>query len=676
MADTERMDADGAISETGASGRSGITPIAGFHRTPAEARLDMPMQPLNCARTKPPKESDGRWRLALIVAIGVLLTSWATREMIGGFAQDGINPLEWTAIVLFTINFFWLTTAAATAAAGCMVLMRTKKTGLTDAKSKSLTAIVIPLYNERAAKVMGAAEAMWEALKDRGAERSFEIFFLSDTSDPVMIDAEEAAMQDVLRRRPNEPFFYRRRRHNWMKKQGNIGDFVQRWGGRYEYMAVLDADSLMTPDGIVELVRRMDASPRTALIQTLPMIVSARTFSARGQQFGLRAHGGLFGAGLSWWSGGAGNFWGHNAIIRVKPFASHAKLPDLPGKAPLGGPILSHDFVEAALLRRAGWRVEIAHDIEGSYEETPPTLVDVAQRDRRWAQGNIQQIQIMRAKGFDFINKAHIMAGLAGYLSGALWLSFIIVGVAIALQAKIFPAAIDDGATLSPVADDQWRALRLLALTAFVLLSPKWLAVLAWANGKLPGWSKHPRFLVQIVVDAGLTALVAPIMMVNHTGSIIATITGKDAGWRPQERDRDMFSWADLVRIYRPHMIVGFGLLFSTAIIGWHFVLLQAPLTLTLIFAPVLVALLSGRARRDSMMWKLFATPEDDSTPEIVREAERMSLRLPGAKTKPRPVGVRATRLARLSVAMRRAVRKIRKDELAVVRARARNRRG
>jgi membrane glycosyltransferase len=654
-----------------------VTPITGFHRCPPEAHLEMPMQPLSCARTPPPKESDGRWRLVLVVVVGALLTSWATREMMGGFAQDGINPLEWIAIVLFTINFFWLVTAAITAAAGCMVLMRAKKPGEPgDITSKTRTAIVIPLYNERASKVMGAAEAMWEALKERGADSHFEIFFLSDTSDPVMVEAEEAVMQDILRRRTNEPFFYRRRRHNWMKKQGNIGDFVQRWGARYDYMTVLDADSLMTPEGIVELVRRMDASPRTALIQTLPMIVSARTFSARGQQFGLRAHGGLFGAGLAWWSGGAGNFWGHNAIIRVKPFAQHAKLPDLPGKAPLGGPILSHDFIEAALLRRAGWRVEIAHDIEGSYEETPPTLIDVAARDRRWAQGNIQQIQIFFAKGFDHINRAHIMAGLAGYLSGALWLSFIITGVLIALQAKFFPAAIDDGAIISPVADDPWRALRLLALTGFVLLSPKWLAVLAWSFGKLPGWTKHPRFLVQIVVDAALTGLVAPIMMVNHAGSIIATIAGKDAGWRPQVRDRDSFAWADLVRHFRAHMIVGFGLLFSTIVIGWHFALQTAPVTLTLVFAPLLVALLSRRVRRGSLLWKLFATPEDDSTPAIVREAERMSLRLPTPKSQDRRGGIRATRLARLGVAMRRAVRKMRKGpELATVKARARNRR-
>jgi membrane glycosyltransferase len=634
----------------------------GFSRCPAEAPLEMPMQPLSCARTPPPRETDGRWRLLLVIVASVALTTLGVRDMMAGFANDGINPLEGVALVLFAINFFWLTSAASTALGGCMVLLRSKKPAeQPDSKSRSRTAIVIPLYNERAAKVVGAAEAMWEALKEREAESNFEIFFLSDTSDPALAEAEEAVIQDVLRRRPGEPFFYRRRAHNWMKKQGNIGDFVRRWGARYDYMAVLDADSLMTPGGIVELVRRMDANPKTALIQTLPMIVSARTLSARGAQFGLRAHGGLFGAGLAWWSGGAGNFWGHNAIIRVKPFAQHAKLPDLPGKAPLGGPILSHDFIEAALLRRAGWRVEIAPDIEGSYEESPPTLIDAAARDRRWAQGNIQQIQVLFAKGFDWINRAHILAGLAGYLSGALWLSLIITGVLIALQAKFFPAAIDAGAIPSPVADDPWRAARLLALTAFVLLSPKWLAIVAWCAGKLPGWNKNPRFLVQITADAALTALVAPIMMVNHSISIIATLAGRDAGWRPQIRDREEFAWNDLMRHYRPHMVVGFSLLFSTMIISWAFALQTLPVTASLMFAPAITAMLSRRARRGSTLWRLFATPEDDSTPEIIRAAERMSLRFPVTRPQLRPAGVRGTRLARLGVVVRRAVRRVRK---------------
>jgi membrane glycosyltransferase len=341
--------------------------------------------------------------------------------------------------------------------------------------SATHTALVIPIYNESAAKVIAGAEAIWDALREADSDEGFEIFFLSDTTDRDLALIEEAVVQDLLRRRPGEPFYYRRRKDNSHKKQGNIADFVTRWGGRYDYMVVLDADSIISPDGLIELVRRMDASPRTALIQTLPIIVGARTFSSRSQQLSLRVHGGLFGAGLSWWSGGAGNFWGHNAIIRIAPFARHASLPDLPGKAPLGGPILSHDFVEAALLRRAGWRVEIAGDIEGSYEEAPPTLVELAARDRRWAQGNIQQIQVMCAKGFDWLSRVHIGVGVMGYMSGLLWLGVIVMGVFIAGWAKFF-----DSETTS-VVTDPGAGFRLVLIMALVLTSPKWLALILWA---------------------------------------------------------------------------------------------------------------------------------------------------------------------------------------------------
>ena len=398
---------------------------------------------------------------------------------------------------------------------------------------------------------MGSAEAMWDALKDFGAEKDFEVFFLSDTTDPELAAIEESVMQDLLRRRPDEPFWYRRRRDNVQKKQGNINDFVQRWGGRYEYMIELDADSMVSPEAMLELVRRADANPRTALIQTLPVIVGAKTFSARAQQLALRVHGGLFGAGLTWWSGGAGNFWGHNAIIRLAPFAQHASLPVLPGREPLGGKILSHDFVEAALLRRAGWRVEIAGDIEGSYEEAPPTLVDLAARDRRWAQGNIQQIQLLFARGFDWLSKVHIGAGVMGYMSGLLWLSLIVMGVFIAGWAKFFDTE------TTGIAGDPGAGLRLLLISAVVLTSPKWLAVVLWAVGKLPGWGRSPRFLLAVVADLGITTVMAPIVMMNHAGSILSTLAGVDGGWRPQVRDRDGFAWSDLVRHYRQHMIFG-----------------------------------------------------------------------------------------------------------------------
>ena len=414
---------------------------AGFARRPPEQRLDMPPQPLSTRRSMPERETDGRWRFLIILACSLTTTALACQAMLSGFSAGGLNPLEWLAVGLFAANFCYLGIAAFTGAAGTVVLLFSPKPpplSKTPPTKGSLTAIIIPIYQEKPAKVVAAAEAMWNSLKDLDAEKGFEVFFISDSMDPALVEIEEAAIQDLLRRRPDEPFWYRRRRDNAQKKQGNINDFVQRWGGRYDYMLELDADSFVAPEAMLELVRRMDARPRTALIQTLPIIVGARTYSARLQQLSLRSHGGLFGAGLSWWSGGAGNFWGHNAIIRLAPFAAHAALPDLPGKEPLGGKILSHDFVEAALLRRAGWRVEIAGDIEGSYEETPPTIVDLAARDRRWAQGNIQQIQVILARGFDWLSRVHIGANLMGYMSGLLWLSFVVVGVLIAANAKFF----------------------------------------------------------------------------------------------------------------------------------------------------------------------------------------------------------------------------------------------
>src|SRR6185295_15766360 len=287
----------------------------------------------------------------------------------------------------------------------------------------------------------------------------------------------------------------------------------------------------------------------------------------------------------------------------------------------LGGRILSHDFVEAALLRRAGWRVEIAGDIEGSYEEAPPTLVDLAARDRRWAQGNIQQVQLLFTRGFDWLSKVHIGAGVMGYMSGLLWLSLIVMGVVIAGWARFFDTE------TTGVSGDPAAGLRLLLITAAVLTSPKWLAVILWAAGKLPGWGRSPRFLLAVVADLATTTVMAPIVMMNHAGSILSTLAGVDGGWHPQVRDRNGFAWSDLVRHYRQHMIFGMTLLLVSFVISPGFMLQNLPLATVLLFAPLITKAFSRRARRGSMLWRLFATPEDLAMPDIVRAAERMSAR-------------------------------------------------
>ena len=633
---------------------------AGFARRPPEQRLEMPAQPLATRRSRPERETDGKWRFLVILAGAVTVTGFAAQAMLSTFASGGVNWLEWIAVGLFSVNFCYLAVAAITGLMGTLVLLTSPKVPppSRDLPIKgNLTAIIIALYQEKPSKVIAAAEAMWDSLKEIDADRNFEIFFLSDTMDPALAEIEEQAIQDLLRRRPDEPFWYRRRRENTQKKQGNINDFVQRWGGRYEYMIELDADSFVSPEAMLELVRRMDARPRTALIQSLPIIVGARTYSARTQQLALRVHGGLFGAGLTWWSGGAGNFWGHNAIIRLAPFAAHASLPDLPGKEPLGGKILSHDFVEAALLRRAGWRVEIAGDIIGSYEEAPPTIVDLAARDRRWAQGNIQQVQILFAKGFDWLSKVHIGAGLMGYVSGLLWLSLVVVGVLIAANAKFF-----DTETIASVPPtDPGAGLRLLLISALLLTSPKWLAIILWAAGKLPGWNRSPRFLVAVVCDLGLTALMAPIIMMNHAGSILSTLMGVDGGWRPQVRDRNGFAWSDLVRHYMQHMIFGMCLLVASFAVSPSFMLQNLPMATVMLFAPLIARQVSGVARKGSVSWRLFATPEDLNQPDIVRAAERLAARGTTEVRRLAPPVRRSRSMQRVGVAVRRAMRRVRK---------------
>jgi membrane glycosyltransferase len=279
---------------------------------PPESPLAMPAQPISLPRVKAAPELDGRWRLGVIVLAATLITGLAAYEMYNTLNVSGMTALEWAVLVLFCLNFGWISSASATASAGFFTLLgarRTKPAASCQPNLSTLTAIIMPMYNEQPARVLGGAEAVWDSLVAAGVSDHFEIFFLSDTTDPRIALAEEDAFTTVRANRPGAPFFYRRRTINKHRKSGNVHDFVERWGGRYDFMVVFDADSLMSPKALIELVRRMEARPRTALIQTFPIIVNAQTIFARAQQFAMRAYGPLFGAGVAWWSGGAGNFW-------------------------------------------------------------------------------------------------------------------------------------------------------------------------------------------------------------------------------------------------------------------------------------------------------------------------------------------------------------------------------
>ena len=335
----------------------------------------------------------------------------------------------------------------------------------------------MPTYNEDPAAIFGAACAMMRDLHARGAGEAFDLFLLSDTT-RADVWLDEQALADAARADPEigARIFYRHRGRNLRRKAGNIADWVERWGSAYPFMLVLDADSLMEATCIIELARRMEADETLGILQTAPQLIGGATPLARVQQFASRVYGPVLTRGLRAWFGDAGNYWGHNAIIRTEAFADCGGLPELPGKPPFGGLILSHDFVEAAFVRRGGYAVRMADDLPGSFEHAPPNLIELAGRDRRWCQGNLQHARLLGTAGLHPLSRLHLFMGVMSYLASPLWLLFLLAGMSLALHAYLVPPDYFlDRWSLFPdwPRIDPERAMALFGICMLVLFAPK-----------------------------------------------------------------------------------------------------------------------------------------------------------------------------------------------------------
>ncbi|WP_022724518.1 glucans biosynthesis glucosyltransferase MdoH, partial [Rhodopseudomonas sp. B29] len=374
---------------------------------PAESPLAMPVQSFG----EPPARAiewskttrAGRWRRALIMLATALLTLAGADEMYQVLKVGGVTILEGIVLLLFVALFAWVALSFVSSLVGFATLLRGWRDDLGLAADGPLPAIsarvamLLPTYNEDPQTVLARLQATRESADATGSGGQFDWYILSDTTDPNVWAQEERCFLALAAQ--GDRLFYRHRADNHARKSGNIEDWVKRFGAGYDFMIILDADSVMTGDALVRLAGAMEQNPDVGLIQSLPVVVNARTLFARLQQFAGRMYGPMIAAGVAWWHDSESNYWGHNAIIRVAAFASCTGLPILPGRKPFGGSILSHDFVEAALMRRAGWRIHLAPTLRGSYEEVPPTMLDVAARDRRWCQGNLQQTKILPARG-------------------------------------------------------------------------------------------------------------------------------------------------------------------------------------------------------------------------------------------------------------------------------------
>ena len=386
-----------------------------------------------------------RRRRVVVFGLMILSTLVATLKWMTVIPSDSSIFTQLLMVILFMLTFAWIALFFWSSILGFFELWRKRNVpGIhwvdDDTKLSTRTAILMPVYNESPTNVFANLLAMAEDLKKTGQEKAFDIFVLSDTTNPkVWVEEEKIWLEARQLMSPNINLYYRRRAKNIARKSGNIEDFCNKWGAKYDFMIVLDADSLLSGKTMLTMAQLMEANPETGIIQAPPMCINRNSLFARIQQFAGKVYGPIVSAGLAYWQVGDSNYWGHNAIIRVKAFMECCKLPVLSGRAPFGGHILSHDFVEAALIRRGGWSAWLLPELKGSFEECPPTMIDFAIRDRRWCQGNMQHIKVLISKGLHPVSRVHFTIGIMSYLSSPIWLCFLLVGLMTALGREIFP---------------------------------------------------------------------------------------------------------------------------------------------------------------------------------------------------------------------------------------------
>ena len=598
----------------------------------------MPVQALGHRPPRAPRPASSPPRMALrrlaVFGPALALTVIATWQMSEVLGVNGLTPLELGILAVFAVLFAWIGLSLVSSLCGfASVLARGGRDldGPVDVDALPRTALLMPAYNEAPGRIMAALAVIHADLAQAGASTSFDLFILSDTTDPDAWIAEEAAYLALRAHTGAGNIFYRRRPKNTERKAGNIADWVRRWGGAYPLFMILDADSVMTAECILRLAGALHRNPGAGLVQSLPVIVGGATLFARMQQFAGRVYGPMIAHGIAWWHGADGNYWGHNAMIRTAAFAAAAALPILRGRKPFGGHILSHDFVEAALIRRAGWAVHMMPALPGSFEECPPTLTDLAVRDRRWCQGNMQHIGVLATRGLHPISRLHLLMGIGSYVTAPLWLLFLLMGILISVQARLVPPNyFPAGPTLFP----QWpvidpvRSMYVFIGTMAVLLGPK---LLAWGaaisdRDTRRGLGGAVASFAGVLTETLLAGLLAPVLMLTQTGAVLTVLAGRDGGWSPQARGGRGIPFRTTLRRYWPHTACGALLAAVSYAVSPPLLAWMSPVVAGLALAAPLAAITGrvgpGRALR---RLRLLQTPEEAAAPPVLVEAEQLA---------------------------------------------------
>lgn len=578
-----------------------------------------------------PLPADGRTRLARVLALAFagVMGLGACGLILVASEANGIRMLDLLRAALMLITTAWLAWGAAQALIGLISRPPSAPAigpadgPATAGPTSTRSVVMVPICNEDPVATFSRVAAMAASLAEAGLRDCVDLAILSDSRDAAVAQRERFWFARLLAETGSDAgtggrLFYRRRTSNEGRKAGNIEDFIRQYGGAYEFAVILDADSLMEGATIAEMIRRMQAEPRLGLLQTLPRIVEAQSLFGRAQAFSAAFYAPIFARGLARMQGSTGPFWGHNAIVRVRAFAESCGLPELTGPAPFGGPVLSHDYVEAALLARAGWIVRLDDDLDGSYEEGPENILAHARRDRRWCQGNLQHARLVTAPGLRMWNRFVFVQGILAYVSALIWGAFLVVSALSVLNVgrpNYFPLPHQ----LFPVfPDDQTKKIIGLAIGVVgLLVLPKLLIwVKAAMGGRARGFGGAARAAGSFFAELLLSSLSAPVMLMYQGRAVIQVLIGRDGGWPANQRGEGRLTLSDA------WAASGWIALTGAACLGGLFTFLpelslwMAPIFVPMMAAPLLIALTSRRYGR-----ALFATPSEATPPPVLSRA-------------------------------------------------------
>lgn len=567
----------------------------------------------------------GLMRRVVLLLLVVVQSLMAVAYMTTVLPNKGGTMLEVAVLFLFGLLFIWVSSGFWTALMGFLQLVMGRdrySISATTAEDTPIaddarTALVMPICNEDVNRVFAGLKATYLSLKETGRLELFDIYVCSDSFDPDICVHENQAWLDLCREVDGfGRIFYRRRRRRVKRKSGNIDDWCRRFGNQYRYMLILDADSVMTGNCLTRLVQLMEANPDAGLIQSAPVAAGGTNLYARLQQFATRVYGPLFTAGLHFWQLGESHYWGHNAIIRVAPFMKHCILAPLPGKGSLSGPILSHDFVEAALMRRAGYGVWIAYDLPGSYEEMPPNLVDELQRDRRWCHGNLMNFRLFWVKGMHPVHRAVFLTGVMSYLSAPLWFLFLVLSTAL-MATNLFTDHIYFTKPGQLVAEWRltwypWRAVALFSATLTLLFLPKIMSLIWLCARGAKEYGGCLRLILSVILESLVSMLLAPIRMLFHTRFVVSILFGLKAKWKSPDREGSETSWWEAIQRHGGQTLLGCAWIALVLWLDPRFLLWFSPIVGALVVS-IPVSVLTSKVKLGLVLqrWGILRIPEE-----------------------------------------------------------------